>query len=109
MPAYQYRCAQCGEQFEARQSIHDDTLTVHDACGGALSKVFGGVGIVLKGPGFYRTDNRSSAGGDRKQEGDSKSTAATGNGSGDSKKKSDSGSKTETASSGASKTDSSKS
>ena len=109
MPTYQYRCAQCGDQFEAWQSIHDDALAVHDGCGGTLSKVFGVTGIVLKGPGFYRTDSRTSSGGG-KREGDSAKPAASGNGSGDSKS-SESGSKpkSEPAASGASKADSSKS
>jgi putative FmdB family regulatory protein len=118
MPTYQYRCAKCGEQFEAWHSIHDDALTVHDgSCGGALSKVMAVGGIVLKGPGFYRTDSRAKSGGhdrERKHEGDSsksdssKSDTSNGNGSGDSKK-SDRGSKSETTKSGASKSDSSKS
>jgi putative FmdB family regulatory protein len=113
MPTYQYRCARCGEQFEAWQSIHDDALTVHDGtCGGALTKVLGVGGIVLKGPGFYRNDSRAKPGGrERKGKGEgdaSKPDAASGNGSGDSKK-SDSGSKSDTAKSGASKSDTSSS
>jgi putative FmdB family regulatory protein len=112
MPTYQYRCAKCGEQFEAWQSIHDDALTVHDGtCGGALTKVLGVGGIVLKGPGFYRNDSRTKPGGrERKGKGEgdsSKSDAASGgNGSGDSKK-SDSGSKSDATKSGASKSDTS--
>ena len=62
MPTYQYRCAKCGEQFELWQSIHDDALQKHPGCGGKVTKVLSPAGIVLKGPGFYRTDNRSSAG-----------------------------------------------
>jgi putative FmdB family regulatory protein len=62
MPTYQYRCAKCGEQFDAWQSIHDDRLVTHDGgCGGELSKVLGVGGIVLKGSGFYRTDSRTAA------------------------------------------------
>jgi len=111
MPTYQYRCAKCGEQFDLWQSIHDSALTVHDGdCGGGLSKVMAVGGIVLKGPGFYRTDSRNKpAARDRKSEGDAaKSDTSSGNGSGDSKK-SDSGSKSETTTTGASKSDSSKS
>jgi putative FmdB family regulatory protein len=83
MPTYQYRCAKCGEQFEAWQSIHDDALTTHEACGGKLSKVLGVGGIVLKGSGFYRTDNRAARkeGGDKPKE---KETTSS-NGSGDKK------------------------
>ena len=38
----------------------DDALTVHENCGGDLVKVFGSVGIVWKGGGFYKTESRSS-------------------------------------------------
>lgn len=94
MPTYQYRCAKCGEQFEVWQSIHDDSLTVHDSeCGGALSKVMGAAGIVLKGSGFYRNDSRANDGRAKppregKDEGSKskdKETTST-NGSGDKKK-----------------------
>lgn len=64
MPTYRYRCGQCGEEFEQWQSITDDALTVHDGergCGGPLSKVLSPAGIVLKGSGFYKTDNRSGS------------------------------------------------
>src|SRR6266508_1889361 len=88
MPTYQYRCAKCGEQFEAWQSIHDDSLTVHDGeCGGALSKVMGVTGIVLKGSGFYRNDSRvKSAGREGKDEGAKSKETSAGNGSGDKNK-----------------------
>ena len=62
MPTYQYVCTECGGQIEAVQRFTDDPLTVHDACGGKLRKVFSPVGIVFKGSGFYRTDSRSGSG-----------------------------------------------
>ena len=61
MPTYQYVCTECGGQIEAVQKFTDDPLTVHDACGGRLRKVFSPVGIVFKGSGFYRTDSRKGA------------------------------------------------
>jgi putative FmdB family regulatory protein len=61
VPTYQYACTECGGQIEAVQRFSDDPLTVHEACGGKLRKVFSPVGIVFKGSGFYRTDSRSSA------------------------------------------------
>lgn len=82
MPTYQYVCTECGDQIEAVQKFTDDPLTVHDACGGRLRKVFSPVGIVFKGSGFYRTDSRngssakepagSSASGDASASGDKK-------------------------------------
>ncbi|MEV0352031.1 FmdB family zinc ribbon protein [Nonomuraea sp. NPDC050680] len=61
MPTYQYACNDCGEQLEVVQKFTDDALTVCPACEGNLRKVFSAVGIVFKGSGFYRTDNRASS------------------------------------------------
>lgn len=85
MPTYEYVCKQCGEHLETVQSFEDPALTTCDACGGPLRKVFGNVGIVFKGSGFYKTDSRStssapgSKGGDAapaKAEGAAPATAA---------------------------------
>jgi len=59
MPTYEYACKQCGVRLEVVQSFHDDALTVCGNCGGELKKVFGNIGIVFKGSGFYKTDSRS--------------------------------------------------
>ena len=61
MPKYEYACKSCGEHLEVVQSFKDSALTECPACGGQLRKVFGSIGIVLKGSGFYRTDNRTSS------------------------------------------------
>jgi putative FmdB family regulatory protein len=63
VPTYEYACTACGHQLEAVQRFSDDPLTVCPECGGALRKVYGAVGIVLKGSGFYKTDSRAAAGG----------------------------------------------
>ena len=62
MPTYDYRCAKCGEDLEVYQSFSEAPLTRHKGCGGKLAKVLSPAGIVLKGSGFYKTDNRSSNG-----------------------------------------------
>ena len=61
MPTYQYTCTECGEPVEAVQKFSDPPLTVCEACGGKLRKVFSPVGIVFKGSGFYRTDSRKAS------------------------------------------------
>src|ERR1700759_215268 len=61
LPTYQYTCTECGEPVEAVQKFSDPPLTVCEACGGRLRKVFSPVGIVFKGSGFYRTDSRNGA------------------------------------------------
>jgi putative FmdB family regulatory protein len=60
MPTYQYRCTECGEELEAVQKFSDAPLTECLDCGGPLRKVFNAVGVVFKGTGFYRTDNRKA-------------------------------------------------
>lgn len=96
MPTYEYACKSCGEHLEVVQSFTDDPLTTCPACGGPLRKVFGQIGVVLKGSGFYRTDNRSGAKGAK----DGGSDTSSGDGAkGSSESGSSSGTK-ETASSG---------
>jgi putative FmdB family regulatory protein len=59
LPTYEYTCTDCGEHLEVVQSFADDALTECPHCGGNLRKVFGNVGIVFKGSGFYKNDSRS--------------------------------------------------
>ncbi|MGA2519741.1 MAG: FmdB family zinc ribbon protein [Acidimicrobiales bacterium] len=61
MPTYEYACKSCGEHHDVVQSFGDDPLTTCPSCGGPLRKVFGAVGVVFKGSGFYKTDSRSSS------------------------------------------------
>lgn len=61
MPTYEYRCKNCGHQFDIVQAFTDDALTECPSCNEAtLKKVFGNVGITFKGSGFYKTDSRSA-------------------------------------------------
>jgi putative FmdB family regulatory protein len=60
MPTYEYLCQDCEQPLEVFQSFTDDALTVCPSCAGTLRKVFGSVGVVFKGSGFYRTDSRDS-------------------------------------------------
>ncbi|MPZ27172.1 MAG: FmdB family transcriptional regulator [Micromonosporaceae bacterium] len=70
MPTYQYACTACDHRLEAVQSFADDPLTTCPVCEGGLRKLFGSVGIVFKGSGFYRTDSRAAANGKAKADGD---------------------------------------
>jgi putative FmdB family regulatory protein len=74
MPTYQYACSKCGDEFEVYQSFSDAPLERHQGCGGQLQKVFAPVGIVLKGSGFYKTDNRA---GSKSKSSESKSDAGS--------------------------------
>jgi putative FmdB family regulatory protein len=75
MPTYRYRCDKCAEEFEVWQSITDAPLTTHNHasdCGGTIRKVLTPAGIVLKGRGFYKTDNRKGG----RSESESKGTSS---------------------------------
>ncbi len=61
MPTYQYACTDCDHAFEQVQSFTEDSLTTCPQCEGRLRKIFNAVGVVFKGSGFYRTDNRSDS------------------------------------------------
>jgi putative FmdB family regulatory protein len=60
VPTYSYACTECDNRFDAVQAFSDDALTECPKCEGRLRKLFGSVGVVFKGSGFYRTDNRDS-------------------------------------------------
>ena len=61
MPTYQYACKECGHRFEAVQSFSEASLTECPECSGALRKLYGAVGVIFKGSGFYRNDSRSDS------------------------------------------------
>ncbi len=81
MPTYEYACTSCGHHLDAVQSFTDDPLTTCPECGGALRKVYGAVGIVLKGSGFYKTDSRASAGSGNGSGGSGSSSSSDGSSS----------------------------
>ena len=79
MPIYEYRCNDCGHQFEVTQRMSDAPLTECEVCGGHVSKVLFAPAIHFKGSGFHNTDY-----GTRKRPvGEDGAGAASGSGPGD--------------------------
>ena len=62
MPTYQYACtnSEGKHEFEVVQSFSDAPVSECPECGAPVRKVYGSVGVVFKGSGFYRTDSRKS-------------------------------------------------
>ncbi len=56
MPIYEYKCKECGEHFERRQTVNEGPLTLCEKCGGALEKQWSLSGFQFKGAGWYVTD-----------------------------------------------------
>ena len=88
MPTYSYACTECDNRFDEVQAFSDDALTVCPKCNGRLRKLFGKVGVVFKGSGFYRNDSRdaakSSSTASSSKSGDSSTSTSTSSGSSDS-------------------------
>ena len=61
MPTYSYACTECDNKFDAVQAFTEDALTTCPVCSGRLRKLFGSVGVVFKGSGFYKTDSRAKS------------------------------------------------
>jgi putative FmdB family regulatory protein len=63
VPTYEYACTnpEGKHEFEVVQSFSDAPVSECPVCGSPVRKVYGSVGVVFKGSGFYRTDSRSSA------------------------------------------------
>jgi len=90
MPTYEYRCPQCGNDFEKFQKMSEEPVADCPECGTAAQRrLSGGAGLLFKGSGFYITDYRgdsykkaadadkggSSSGGESKGGGESKPAA----------------------------------
>jgi putative FmdB family regulatory protein len=62
MPTYEYRCGNCGHQFEKLLKITDESSVECPRCDGLAERLIsGGAGLLFKGSGFYITDYRSES------------------------------------------------
>ena len=104
MPTYQYVCTnpEGKHEFEVVQSFSDAPVSECPECGSPVRKVYGSVGVVFKGSGFYRTDSRKSA-----SSSESSSSSSSSNGSDSKDSSSSSSSSKDSKSSSASSTASS--
>src|SRR5438132_4052610 len=56
MPIYEYRCLDCGHQFELMQKFSDPPAETCTSCSGAVQKLISRSAFHLKGSGWYVTD-----------------------------------------------------
>ena len=112
MPTYDYKCLECGTEFELFQNMTEDPIQECPDCNGKVKRLIGaGAGLIFKGSGFYTTDYRGDgykeaakkdkapssgdnkegksgdkkSGGDKKSSGDEKSSGGKDSKSSDSK------------------------
>ena len=93
MPVYEYRCKDCGKEFEYQQRMSDDPKTVCESCEGQLERLISRTSFHLKGGGWYKDlyssakkdgaakDSDSSAKGDGKSDSSSPSSSSSSSGS----------------------------
>jgi putative FmdB family regulatory protein len=107
VPTYSYACTECSNRFDAVQAFSDDALTTCEKCSGRLRKLFGSVGVVFKGSGFYRNDSREST--KSSSNGSAKSSSSSSSEGSSSSDTSSSSEKSSSSSSSSEKSDSSSS
>jgi putative FmdB family regulatory protein len=57
MPTYEYKCQECGHEFEKFQSMLEEPVKKCPVCKGRVKRLIGtGAGLIFKGSGFYITD-----------------------------------------------------
>ena len=56
MPIYEYRCLDCGYQFELMQKFSDPPAETCMSCSGTVQKLISRSAFHLKGSGWYVTD-----------------------------------------------------
>lgn len=62
MPTYEYRCPECGTDFEKFQSMSDEPVAECLKCNAkAQRRMSAGAGLLFKGSGFYITDYRNDS------------------------------------------------
>ena len=92
MPTYQYACTnpEGKHEFEVVQSFTDAPVSECPECGSPVRKVYGSVGVVFKGSGFYRTDSRKTAASSESSSSNGSSTSSSSSSSSSSKESSSS-------------------
>lgn len=56
MPTYEYKCPQCGSEFEAVRKMTAKPGARCPECGGKAERQLSASSLVFKGSGFYITD-----------------------------------------------------
>ena len=83
MPFYEYKCPDCGHQFEELQSFNDPPITVCPQCAKTnVKKMLSRSSFVLKGGGWYK-DHYGLKGSSDSKSGESKGQSDSSSSSGD--------------------------
>jgi putative FmdB family regulatory protein len=53
MPTYEYKCDECGAEFEVTQGMDDEPLSQCRECSGSVRRMISFTSFSLKGGGWY--------------------------------------------------------
>ena len=56
MPIYEFKCKECGNEFEMLQKFSDPDPSECPSCSGKVTKLISNCTFHLKGTGWYATD-----------------------------------------------------
>ena len=87
MPLYEYRCKNCGHQFEKIQSFSAPDEKECPVCQGPVERLLSAPAIQFKGSGWYVNDYASKSSKSMKAAADGNGKAAESSGSGDKSEK----------------------
>ncbi len=62
MPIYEYRCNDCGAEFEVSQGMDEEPLTTCKQCSGSVHRLISFTSFSLKGGGWYSDGYANSSG-----------------------------------------------
>ena len=86
MPRYDYKCVDCQDEFELRQTFAEAGSGMCPSCSGIGRRVFHAVPVIYKGSGFYTTDyGRPKRPSENGAKDSSDSTSSSGDGASSSK------------------------
>jgi putative FmdB family regulatory protein len=60
LPTYEYRCIECGHQYERREGFDAPATQRCPRCHCESRRILHAPPVLFKGSGFYVTDNRKS-------------------------------------------------
>jgi len=75
MPIYEYRCKNCGKEFEVLQKVDDPPVVTCKYCQGEASRIISLTNFQLKGTGWYATDYKDKGKKEAERKGDKEKKA----------------------------------
>ena len=77
MPTYEYKCRNCGNEFELRQGFDSAPTIDCPSCGHISTRQISSVPVIFKGSGWYVTDYGRGRSGPRDNGSEKEETSGT--------------------------------